>query len=119
MSERLRKRGHDVFEERFRIIRQENRFINPLCDAGTVKSIKIVHGAISNLTRLCEIIPLEPYENDGWTAADDESLFTETVTDLYQRGNSDIEICGIICDNLPAQISGLSGLLSIECGPGS
>jgi hypothetical protein len=70
MRERLRKRGHDVFEERFRIIRQEYRFINLLHDARTVKIIKVVHCAISNPTRLGEILPLEAYENDGWTAAD-------------------------------------------------
>jgi hypothetical protein len=84
-----------------------------------VKSIKVVHCAISNPTRSCEILPLEPYENDGWTVADYESFFIETVTDLYQRGGPDIEICGIICDNLSAQISGLSCFLSVESGPGS
>jgi hypothetical protein len=64
-----------------------------------VKNDKVVHWAISNPTRFCQILPLEPYENDGWTAADYDSFFTETVTDLYQRGGSDLEICGIICDN--------------------
>jgi hypothetical protein len=83
MSKRLRKRGHDVFEERFRIVRQEHRFIHLLCDAGTVKSIKVVHSAITNPTHLCEIVPLEPYENDGWAAADYESFLTDAVTDLY------------------------------------
>jgi hypothetical protein len=85
----------------------------------TVKSINVVHWAISNSTCLCQIIPLEPYESDGWTAADHESFLTGTVMDLYQRGSPDIEICGIVCDNLPAQISGLSSFLSIEGCPGS
>jgi hypothetical protein len=119
MSERFLKRGYDVFGKCFRIIRQEHRFINLLCDARTVKSIKIVHRAISNPTRLCEILPLEPPENDGRTAADYESFFTETTTDLYQRGTPYIENCGIMCDLLPAQISGLSSFLSVEGGPGS
>jgi hypothetical protein len=96
-----------------------HRFINLLCDAGTVKIIKVVHCAISNPTRLCEILPLEAYENDGWTVADYESFFTETVTDLYQRGSPEIEICGIMSDNLPAQINSISSFLSVEGGPGS
>jgi hypothetical protein len=62
MSEQLRKCGHNVFEERFRIIRHEHRFINLLCRAETVKSIKIVYYAISKPARLCQILPLEPCE---------------------------------------------------------
>jgi hypothetical protein len=38
----------------------------------------------------------------------------------FQRvGSPDIEICGIICDNQPAQIRGLSSFLSVKGGPGS
>jgi hypothetical protein len=58
MSKRLRKRGHGVSQERFRIIRHEHRFINLLCDTGTVKTIKLVHWANSNPTRLCDPVPL-------------------------------------------------------------
>jgi hypothetical protein len=119
MSQRLRKCGHDVFEERLRIIRQDHRFVNLLCDAGTVNNVKVVHCAISNPTRLNEILPLEPYDNDNWTAADYTAFFSETVTDLERRGMSEIEICGIICDNLPAQVNGLLAFLGIENGPGA
>jgi hypothetical protein len=119
MSERLRKCGHNAFDERFRVIQNEHRFVNLLCDAGTVNNIKLVHSALSNPTRLAEVLPLEPYDNENWTAEDYHNFFLETVTDLYRRGTGDIEICGIICDNLPAQVSGLYSFLNIEDGPGS
>jgi hypothetical protein len=50
------------------------------CDAGTVANVKVVHRALANPTRLPEILPLEPDENEDRTAGQDEAFFAHGVT---------------------------------------
>jgi hypothetical protein len=88
-----------------------------LCDAGTVNRIKLVHAALSNPSRLTRVHPLEPYNNDNWTSDRYAAFFRDIVTTISRDEVSPrIEICGIICDNLPAQVAGLREFLSSEQG---
>jgi hypothetical protein len=62
-------------------------------------------------------LPLEPWKNTNWNAEQYEQFFRETVSKLQeQHGKHRVEICGIICDNLPAQVAGLRNFLSSEDG---
>jgi hypothetical protein len=117
MSQELRECGHAVYDERIGTIRDDHRFVNIICDAGTVMTMKVVHAAVSNPSRLLRILPLEPYENTNWNAENYETFFHEVVASLSQEvEGSSVEICGVICDNLPAQVAGLRRFLSSDEG---
>jgi hypothetical protein len=118
MSEELRSCGLAAYNERLYQIRQNHRFVNLICDAGTVMTIKVVQSAVSNPTRFERVLPLEPHPNTNWDADEYEAFFRDTVTKLTanNNGRTPLEICGIICDNLPAQVAGLRNFLSSQDG---
>jgi hypothetical protein len=117
MSEELRNCGRAVYDRRLEKIRENHGFANIICDAGTVMTMKVVHAAVSNPTRLGRILPLEPYENTNWGKREYADFFREVVDRLTQEVDDfQLQICGIICDNLPAQVAGLRRFLSSEDG---
>jgi hypothetical protein len=61
LADALRRFGTKVLSQRLEIIRRSYRFASLLCDAGPVLTIKVVHAALSNPSRLPLILPLEPY----------------------------------------------------------
>jgi hypothetical protein len=62
--------------------------------------------ALATPTRLPAILLLEPDENENWTAEEGDAFFAETVAWLSEY-TPRMEICGVICDKLPAQVVGL------------
>jgi hypothetical protein len=111
-SEVMIQCARNAFESRLRIVARDIRFVNVICDAGTVLTMKVVHCAFTNPSRLPEILPLDPYENTNWTANHYASFFHDIVTNFGEQ----LEICGIICDNLPAQVAGLRQFLAMDNG---
>jgi hypothetical protein len=107
--------ARECFTQRLHLIERGQRSMNLACEAETVTNIKVVDCAIVNPTHLPEILPLEPYENHNWTSEQYEACFRETVTWLSDHAPM-MEICGVICDNLPAQVAGLRTFLETADG---
>jgi hypothetical protein len=68
--------------------------------------VLLVH--IANPPLLGESIRLEPSENLTYNAAQYGQFFTDTVPFFPKKG---IDVCGIICEDLPAQVKGLAAFL--------
>jgi hypothetical protein len=51
------------------------------------------------------MLPHERYQNENWTAEQSEALFEETVASLSECAPR-VSIHGVICDALPASVSG-------------
>jgi hypothetical protein len=91
--------AQNSFPEHLQILARAIRFVCLLCDAGTVlnPSLSAAHSPV--------IIHAEFYERS----------FRETITNFTGEDFS-LEICGVICDNLSAQVSGLHRFLGGEGG---
>jgi hypothetical protein len=113
ISEEIRTVGQARFNERATEIARDVRFVNFICDAGTVQRIKVVHSGLTNPSALSDFLPLLPRPNTNYDAAKYEAFFREHITELLVRFPR-IEICGIICDNLPAQVAGLHAFLESD-----
>jgi hypothetical protein len=99
-----------AFSQRLEIICRDHRLVNSLCDAGTVVTIQVVHAAPSSPSHRPSVLPLEAYANTNWMGEQYFELFRETVTSPLDA-HPPLEICGIICDNLPAQVPDLHAFL--------
>jgi hypothetical protein len=103
-AEAMLAAARDSFHNRLQVIARDIRFVCFLCDAGTILSTRVVHGAFTNPSCLPEVISLLPCENIAWDALPYERFFRETIVTFTDKYPS-LEICGIVCDNLPAQVS--------------
>jgi hypothetical protein len=115
IAEAVLAAAQDSFHSRLQVIARDIRFVCFLCDAGTVLNTRVVHGGFANPSCLPEVIRLLPCENLTWDALAYERFFRETIVTFTSEYPSP-EICGIICDNLPAQVSGLHRFLSSQNG---
>jgi hypothetical protein len=120
MSDELQRNGETLFTELLREIHRNDRFVNLICDSGTLTHFKVVHAAFSYPSPFSKVIPLEPHENHNWNADQYEFFFQKTLTArLLNDGNRPLEVYGIICDNLPAQVVGLFHFINNKEGPGA
>jgi hypothetical protein len=115
IAQAMLARAKEVFASRLYVVERDHRFANLVCGAGTVANVKVVQRALANPTPLLEILPLEPYENKNWIAEHYETFFAQTITWRSEHAER-IEICGVICDNLPAQVIGLLQVLRNTAG---
>jgi hypothetical protein len=68
-------------------------FINSLCDAGTIKRMKLLHSVVASPASVPEPIPLESFVSAGYTWGDYKNLFRVTMTTL--RADDEFEICAM------------------------
>jgi hypothetical protein len=54
----------ESFQRQVTVIAHNVRFVNCICDAGTVLHIKNVHSGSANPTAIPNILPLNPQAND-------------------------------------------------------
>jgi hypothetical protein len=119
MSDELRRIGQTMFTQCLRKVRQNDQFMNLVCNAETVIHFKIVHAALSHPSRFSKVIPLEPYKNLDWNADRNESSFRKTVTALLSNDdNRPLEVCGTIFDKFPARVSSLLHFINGKEGQG-
>jgi hypothetical protein len=105
------------FDECIQIAARDVRFVCFICDAGTVVNGKVIHGAFTNPIHIDDIITLPPFENVHWDAACYQTFFRETFTTYSgEDAQASLEICGVVCDNLPAQVVGLRNFLAEDHG---
>jgi hypothetical protein len=117
MSDEFQRTGQAMFIQCPRKVRRNHRFVNLVCDTGTVVHFKIIHVALSHPSRFSKVTPFEPYENHDWNADQYESLFEKIVTALLPNdGNRPLEVCGSICDNILAQVAGLLHFINDKDG---
>jgi hypothetical protein len=57
------------------VIARDVRFVNFICDTGTVLHIKIVHSGLANATAISDILPPNVQANDDWNAEQYEFSF--------------------------------------------
>lgn len=94
-------------EKRFKKFKKKI-FVNVLCDAGSVLGFKCVHAMIAN-PGIDDAIPYEVYENHNFTSDDYYNFFNDVLNKVKIDG---LCIAGIIIDNLPAQMLGITNLIS-------
>jgi hypothetical protein len=120
MSDKLRRIGQTMFIQHLREIRGNTRFVNLVCDAGSIIYFKVIDAALSHPSRSSKVILLEPYENHDWNADQYESFLQKTVTTLLPNDdNWQQEVYGILCANLPAQVAGLLHFINDKEGQGA
>jgi hypothetical protein len=85
-----------------------------VCDAGTILYIKVIYYGFVKPAAIPDILLPNPQANDDWNAEQYESFFHESMINLLNDFPT-LEICDVICDNLPAQIAVLRRFL--ESGP--
>jgi hypothetical protein len=110
LAETLCRCQTEAFSHRLEIVRRDRRFVNLLCEARVIVTIMIGHAALSSPSRIPLVLPLERSANTNWKGEQYSEFFTETASslpDIHPR----LEICGIICDSLPAQVAGLHAFL--------
>ena len=90
---------------------KEIKFINILCDAGTVNKYKCIHVMGSNPFYDNMPVLFEITTNDNYTKEKYEILFQK---EFEYAQSLDLIVCSIICDNLPAQQSGLKSFLNSD-----
>jgi hypothetical protein len=110
LADALRRYGTEILSQRLEMIRPDDRFVNLLCDAGTIIMTEVMHAAFSNPSRFPLVLPLEPYTNTNWTGEQYFEFFRETINSLLNVYPT-LEICRIISDNLPAQVGDLHAFL--------
>jgi hypothetical protein len=109
----------EVFAQRLDVVDGDHRFVNVVCDAGTVAN-KVVHHPLANPTRFPETFGLEPYENENWTPEQYNAFFAETIAWLSEHApRTDIPVYGVICDHVPAQVVALLQFLRNTAGVNS
>jgi hypothetical protein len=74
--------------------------VNGFCDSGTIHRVSFLHAAVTNPSRLDDIVPLEPRKNVN-SAADYCLFFQEVDNQLRQN---ECVLCGTVCDNLRTQV---------------
>jgi hypothetical protein len=89
--------------------------VNLVCDAGTVANVKVVHHGLADPARLPEISRFEPSEHENWTTDQYEGFCAENCAWLSEYARR-MEICGVICDNLPAHVVRLLQFLRNTAG---
>ena len=95
-------------EKQKRLSNYKEKFIaNVAADAGLVLGYKCVHGVLIH-PGLDDVIPIDVYENHGYTAEDYRKFFTDIFQQVF---DSRIYIAGVIVDQLPAQMVGLHKLI--------
>jgi hypothetical protein len=88
--------------------------VNLTGDAGTVIALKPLYALVANPGLLARSIPLELGQNLDYNEAQSEQLFTDPASFLSQKG---IEVCGVIFDNLPAQVKSFPAFVVTQtCG---
>jgi hypothetical protein len=117
LSEAMIKVAEDRFTKCIQVVSRDVRFVCLICDAGTVVNSKVVHAAFTNPANIDDIVTLPPFENLDWDATASFNFFRQTVT-TYAGDDATVslEICGVVCDNLPAQVVGLQHFLASDDG---
>jgi hypothetical protein len=105
------------FRDCLQVVARDVRFASLICDAGTVVNSKVVHSAFTNPLHIDDIVTLPPFENYHWDARCYQTFFRQTITvDTGEDVTISLEICGVICDNFAAKMSGLRNFLSQDAG---
>ena len=80
---------------------------NIAADAGTILGFKCVHSILIH-PGLDDVLPLDVYENHGFTSDDYEKFFKDIFDQVL---SSRLIIAGVITDQLPAQTRGLHNII--------
>jgi hypothetical protein len=70
----------ESFQRQATVIARDVRFVNFICDLGTVLHIKFVRSGLATPAAVPEILPLNPQVNDDWNPGQYESFFCENMT---------------------------------------
>jgi hypothetical protein len=84
--------------------------MNFICNAETILHIKVVHSGLANPTAAPDILALNLQANGDWNTERYESFFRESMTNLLNDFPTR-EICGVICNDLPAHFPSLRPFL--------
>jgi hypothetical protein len=103
----------ESFQRQFTVIDRDVRFVHFICDAETVLHIKILHSGLAKPTAISDILPLNPQANNDWNPEQHESFFREGMINLLNNFPT-LQICGVVCDNLPAQVARLRRFLESD-----
>jgi hypothetical protein len=101
-SDSMRSRGAAFFEQRMSEFGKQCRFVNFLCNSGTIHGVSLLHAAVTNQSCLAHVKPLKPRKNVD--SARDYCMLFQAVHDQLRR--SECELCGMVGDNLQAQVTG-------------
>ena len=85
-------------------------FVNIACDSGTVLGKTVIHALLTNPYHEAFPMVLQLCENDHLTSEGYYCLFNELCEECFAN---DLVVCGIVIDNLKAQVSGLKHFLRI------
>jgi hypothetical protein len=88
-------RGAALFDQRISEAGNRYRFVDLLYDSGNFHGVNFLHPAITNLSYLDDIMPLEPWNHVK--SGDDCHTFFQGVHN--QRRRNECELCGIVCEN--------------------
>jgi hypothetical protein len=110
LTEALCRCETEAFGHPLKIIHRDHQFVNLLCNAGIMVTIKILHVVLSGPSCLPLVLPLEPYTNTNWTGEQYFQFFCDTANSPL-HGHPPLETWGIIWDNLPARAVGLRAFL--------
>ena len=103
LTEQLRRQGEEQRQRNVTIM-EEVRYLNIACDAGTVLAFHNVQSWVTNPWKEDFPLLLDVYEcGKGYTAEQYSEFFFLTTNALLER---QIEICGVVIDNLRAQVKG-------------
>jgi hypothetical protein len=104
------------FAQCIQVVSRDVRFVCLICDARTVVNSKVVHAAFTNPSRIDDIVTLPPFENLNWDRAASQMFFRQSCTTYAGDVPAPSEICGVVCDNFPAQVAGLRHFLAGDDG---
>lgn len=89
---------------------KEVRFINIACDSGTVLGKTVIHALLTNPSHASFPMILKVCDNDHFDAEKYYLLFNSLCEECIAQG---LIVCGIIIDNLRAQVRGLKEMLRV------
>ena len=104
LTARLRQAGENQWMHNLTVM-EDAGFVNVACDAGTVTGLHCLHSFATNPWRQEFPLLLDTYDcGKGYTALRYREFFKLTTEILLEK---EIRICGVVTDNLSAQVKGL------------
>jgi hypothetical protein len=80
LTQQIRQQGGESFTRQLEKFANEIRYVSFLADSGTVLGFNTVRAMIVNPNYPEKILPLDSYENHGFTGDDDEIFFRKTTS---------------------------------------
>jgi hypothetical protein len=90
---------------------QEKRFVNLICDAGTVQSLHTLYALITNPSSETAPLVANMVDSTGFPG-DDYAIFFEST--LFSQFANAFVICGVVIDNVAIQSLGLRRTLELS-----